>query len=133
MRSLITYPLSVINVFVAAGLIYLYLKPYSATRNPPEWRPPFKATLPVVVFFFVSNVYLVIAPFIPPEEGDSVYNDLPYWLHCVVGIGLFVAGAIYWVVWAQILPRIGKYELVRETIEGPDGWSGNRFRRVKHE
>jgi hypothetical protein len=48
----------------------------------------------------------------------------------VVGIAIFVAGAIYWVIWAQLLPKLGKYELVRETVEGSDGWSGNIFRRV---
>lgn len=132
-NSLISYPLAVINTAVAGGLIYLYIKPHSVNRTPQTWAPPFKATLPVAVFFFASNVYLVIAPFIAPDEGQNVYESLPYWLHCVVGIALLAAGAVYWLVWAIILPKIGGYELVRESFEGKDGWSGNVFVRVKKE
>lgn len=40
---------------------------------------------------------------------------------------LFV-GAIYWLLWAKILPWIGKYELVEETAVDPiDGWERNYF------
>ncbi|OLN81437.1 High-affinity methionine permease 8 [Colletotrichum chlorophyti] len=121
--NLISYPLAVINVFVAGGLAYLYLN-----RAAWNWNPPISATLPVTVFFFLSNVYLVIAPFVPPEEGQSVYKSLPYYLHCVVGIAIIVAGGLYWVVWAKILPKIGKYELVRETVvDEIDGWERNVF------
>ncbi|EHK96508.1 putative High-affinity methionine permease [Glarea lozoyensis 74030] len=130
--NVISYPLAVINVFVAGALIHLYLHPFSIHRNPQQWTPPFKATLPVAVFFLLSNIYLVIAPFIPPTDGQNVYEHLPYYLHCLVGIGIFVAGAVYWVIWAQILPRIGGYELVRETIVERDGWGRVEFvkRRV---
>ncbi|KAA8575347.1 hypothetical protein EYC84_004519 [Monilinia fructicola] len=84
-------------------------------------------------FFLLSNVYLVVAPFIPPDDGQNVYKSLPYYLHCVVGIAFFGAGAIYWFIWAQLLPKIGGYKLVREHIISDDGWSGSVFRRVKSE
>jgi hypothetical protein len=85
----------------------------------------------VVLFFLLSNVYLVVAPFVPPSAGQNVYEHLPYYLHCVVGIALFGAGALYWVVWAHILPKIGGYKLVRDHIVTADGWSGNIFRRER--
>ena len=129
MSSVISYPLSVVNVFVSAGLIYLYFNPYSVHRNPQTWAPPFRATLPVVVFFFLSSVYLVVAPFVPPSEGQNVYEHLPYYLHCVVGIGILLAGAVYWAIWAVLLPRLGNYELVRDNKIGSDGWSSSVFRR----
>ncbi len=122
-----------INVFVSIALIHLYLHPFDVKRNPSQWAPPFRATLPVVIFFLLSNIYLVAAPFVPPSDGQSVYNDLPYYLHCVVGIGIFVAGAIYWVIWAQILPRVGRYQLVKKTFVGADGWSKSVFERVKNQ
>ncbi|KAK0103182.1 hypothetical protein ONS95_014978 [Cadophora gregata] len=125
--NIISYPLSIVNVFVAIALIHLYLKPFSPNRNPEQWAPPFKATLPVTIFFLLANLFLVIAPYVPPDEGQNVYKSLPYWLHCVVGIGIFVVGAIYWVIWAQILPRLGNYELVRENTIGKDGWTHNIF------
>ena len=125
--SVISYPLAVVNVFVAGALIHLYLHPFSGSPNGERWQPPIRATLPVAVFFLLSNIYLVVAPFVPPTDGQNVYQHLPYYLHCVVGIGLFVAGAIYWLFWAVILPKLGKYELVRESETMDDGWTRNAF------
>ncbi|KAJ0108433.1 hypothetical protein J7T55_002037 [Diaporthe amygdali] len=124
-QSLISYPLAIVNAFVAAGLVWLYIK-----RDEWNWHPPFSATLPVVVFFMLSNIYLVIAPFVPPEEGQNVYESLPYWIHCVVGFGVIFAGGVYWLIWAKILPKIGKYQLVRETVvDDIDGWDRAVFVR----
>ncbi|PMD47200.1 high affinity methionine permease [Hyaloscypha variabilis F] len=127
--NLISYPLAVVNVFVAAGLVHLYLHPFSVHRNPQHWNPPVRATLPIASFFLLSNIYLVVAPFVPPSPGQNVYQHLPYFLHCVVGIGILLAGAVYWAFWAVILPKIGGYELIRENRIGDDGWSSNVFSR----
>lgn len=125
MPSLISYPLAIINAFVAAGLVWLYIK-----RDEWNWHPPFSATLPVVVFFMFSNIYLVIAPFVPPEEGQNVYESLPYWIHCVAGFGVIFAGGVYWFIWAKLLPKIGRYQLVRETVvDDIDGWDRAVFVR----
>ncbi|KAL4865253.1 hypothetical protein BDV12DRAFT_174863 [Aspergillus spectabilis] len=125
--NLISYPLSIVNVFVAAGLIYIYI---TKARDFPDWNPGIKATLPVTVFFFLTNLYLVIAPYIPPTGGQSVYNDLPYYLHCVVALGIFGAGAVYYVIWAIVLPKWGKYVLVKETVQDDDGWSRSVFKKL---
>jgi hypothetical protein len=125
-HSLISYPLSIVNVFVSGGLIYIYLN----RSKFPSWAPGIHATLPVVIFFFLSNVYLTVAPYVPPDAGESVYKDLPYYLHCVVAIGVFAVGAIYYICWAIVLPRLGKYTLIKETIVGTDGWSRSVFVRV---
>ncbi|KAE9363144.1 amino acid transporter [Stipitochalara longipes BDJ] len=127
--NLISYPLAVVNVFVAAGLVHLYLHPFSVHRNPQHWNPPVRATLPIALFFLLSNIYLVVAPFVPPSARQNVYEHLPYYLHCVVGIGILLAGAVYWAFWAVILPKIGGYELIRENRIGGDGWSSNVFSR----
>lgn len=124
-RSTISYPLAIVNSFVAFALLWLYTH-----RQSWNWSPPFRATLPVVLFFFLSNLYLVIAPFVPPGEGQSIYETLPYWLHCVVGWAIIAGGGLYWLVWAIILPKIGKYELVRETVRDDiDGWERSHFVR----
>ncbi|KAJ2983821.1 hypothetical protein NQ176_g415 [Zarea fungicola] len=121
--NLISYPLAIINAFVGAGLVYLY-----RNKDKRDWHPPFKATLPVAVFFCLSNVYLVIAPFVPPSEGQNVYENLPYYIHCVVGFGVIGAGGLYWLLWAKLLPKIGRYELVQETYTDEiDGWERTRF------
>jgi hypothetical protein len=124
--NVITYPLSVVNFFVSAGLVFIYLSPSTF----PDFKPTIRATLPIVVVFMLANVYLIAAPFVPPEDGNSVYEHLPYWLHCAVGIGFLLAGAVYWLVWAVLLPKLGGYELVKESIIQPDGWSRNVFVKI---
>jgi hypothetical protein len=119
----ISYPLAIVNVFVALGLAWLYLH-----RDAYNWHPPTRATLPVTIFFLLSNLYLAIAPFIPPDTPDqNVYNSLPYYLHCVVGLGIIGAGGVYWLVWAVLLPRLGGYRLEKEVVKGDDGWTRNVF------
>lgn len=125
--SLISYPLSIVNCFVSGGLIYIYL---TKNKNFPDWSPGIRATLPVTVFFFLSNVYLVIAPYIPPDAGQNVYNQLPYYLHCVVTLGVFAFGALYYLGWAVFLPKWGKYVLVKETVTDADGWSRSVYTKL---
>ncbi|ODM23051.1 High-affinity methionine permease [Aspergillus cristatus] len=125
--NLISYPLSIVNVFVSAGLIWIYLT--RETRFP-DWNPGIRATLPVTIFFFLSQCYLVVAPYVPPSAGQSVYNELPYYLHCVVAIGIFAFGALYYLVWAVLMPKFGKYMLVKETVVDADGWSRSVFTRL---
>ena len=123
--SLISYPLAIVNTFVAIGLIYLYLN-----RAKRDWNPPVKATLPVVVFFLLSNLFLVCAPYAPPEDGQSVYESMPYWIHCVVAIGVIAVGGVYWLIWVKLMPRIGGYRLERKVIvDDIDGWERAMFVR----
>jgi hypothetical protein len=126
--SVISYPLSIVNVFVSAGLLTLYIHP-----GPwPTWRPPFRATWPITLLFLLSNIYLVVAPFVPPDAGQNVYHDLWYALHCVVGMAIIAAGGVYWLIWAKLLPWMGGYELVRVSKVGElDGWERNVFGRRK--
>ncbi|KAJ5994402.1 hypothetical protein N7451_010126 [Penicillium sp. IBT 35674x] len=124
--NLISYPLSIINVFVSGGLIYVYLN----KARFPDWNPKIRATLPITGFFLLSNIYLVVTPYIPPDAGQNVYRSLPYYLHCVVALGLFAMGAIYYTVWAVLMPRLGGYVLVKESVMGSDGWSRSVFTKV---
>lgn len=78
----------------------------------------------------LSNMYLVVAPYIPPSEGNSVYKELPYYLHCVVAIGLFACGALYYIIWTILMPWFGRYMLVKETVVDSDGWSRSVFTRM---
>jgi amino acid transporter len=131
--SVISYPLAIVNAFVALALLILYYNPFwaSTPSSPEPWSPPFLATWPAALFFMLSNIYLVVAPFVPPSVGQNVYKSLPYYLHCVVGLAVFAIGAFYWLVWTKILPYFGGYALVREVFVGGDGWSGHVFRRVR--
>lgn len=126
--NLVSYPLAIINAFISAGLLFLYT-PYSK-RGGFNWAPPFRASWPVVLFFFLSNVFLSIAPLVPPAPGMKPYKNLPYWLHVVVALGVFALGGVYWVFWARILPRLGRYRLERDTEIQDDGVSRSVFKKV---
>lgn len=129
--NLISYPLSIVNIFVALGLMLVYLD-QSSPKKYYGWNPSIRATFPVVLFFFLTSVYLVIAPLIPPEDpSQNIYKSLPYYLHCLVGIGLFLFGLIYWLIWARILPRIRGYELVNRITVGSDGLSKTEIYKRK--
>lgn len=127
--NLISYPLNVVNTFVGFGLLWLK---WNAHKGNATWTPPIRTWWPIVAFFTLSSFYLIVAPYIPPSAGQSVYEDLPYWIHCVVTWGVFAVGAIYWVLWSIVLPKYGEYTLVvRETL-GSDGFWKNIFIKVPH-
>ncbi|EAZ63087.1 high affinity methionine permease [Scheffersomyces stipitis CBS 6054] len=128
--NLISYPLNVVNTVLAGGLLYVYYQRY---RGLTEWNPPIKATLPVVAFFFLASLYLIVAPYIPPVKGQTVYNSLPYWIHAVVTWGVFGIGLVYWIVWAKILPKIGNYTLVSKEIIGEDGFWRNKIYKIAND
>ena len=98
-----------------------------------NWYSPVTASLPVVLFFFLANLFLVAAPLVPPAAGNSVYADLPYYLHVVCGFGLIALGGVWWLVWAKILPRVGGYRLVRREVVGGDGLTRRVFTKEKLE
>lgn len=127
--NLISYPLNIVNTFVAIGLLWLKYQTYKGKR---EWSAPITAPWPVVVFFFLSSFYLIVAPYIPPSAGQSVYNSMPYYIHCVVTWGVFGIGAVYWAVWTKVLPRYGKYTLISKEVIGSDGFWRNKFFKVPH-
>lgn len=126
--SVVSYPLAIINSLISGGLLFLYTP--LAAHHGFEWAPPFRASWPVVFFFFLANVFLTVAPIVPPAPGMSVYKDLPYWLHVVVGAGVFLFGGVYWLFWARILPRVGHYRLERHLEIQADGVSRNSFKKV---
>lgn len=121
--DLYTYPGAWINSFVACGLIYLHF-----FREREGWTSPWNSPLPVNVFFLLSNLFLAIVPFIPPQKRTTTY---PYYVFPVVGVGVLLFGGVYWLFWKVVLPRIGGYKIVasREVLEG--GAEVVRYRKVK--
>ncbi|KAI0065303.1 high-affinity methionine permease [Artomyces pyxidatus] len=126
--NLVSYPLAIINAAISAGLLFLYTP--LATRVGYDWSPPFRASWPVVLFFFLSNVFLAVAPLVPPAPGLSPYVHLPYWLHVVVSLGVFAVGGVYWIFWAKVFPRLGGYRLERHLEIQDDGVSRSVFKKV---
>ncbi|KAI9065624.1 amino acid transporter [Trametes sanguinea] len=137
MLNLSSYPLALINMFVSGGLLCIHLpddwlqKNLRELRASYDWRPPFKAWTGVVLFFFLSNIFLVAVPLMPPSRGYRVYEHLPYWLHVLVAWSISLGGIAYWFVWCVWLPRRGGYTLVREWVRDDDGTTRRVVRRVK--
>lgn len=98
------YPGSVINFLVVMGLFYLRW----AEPNTPR---PFKAWWPVAAFYMAGQAFQLVAPFLRPPGGKGDTPPLPYWLYCVVGIGVLAASVVYWFVWWVAAPKVGGYTL----------------------
>ncbi|QLL33202.1 hypothetical protein HG536_0E01130 [Torulaspora globosa] len=125
--NLISYPMNIINFCVSTGLLYIYWK---RRRGELEWDPPIKAGYFITIFFSLANLYLIVAPYVPPVGNQSVYEHLPYWIHCVVAWGIFGFGGCYYLVTSQILPRLGHYQLMTREVLGDDGFWRNEVIKV---
>ncbi|OSD05040.1 amino acid transporter [Trametes coccinea BRFM310] len=107
------YPIQVINLFVVIGLFWLRYRKPNATR-------PFKVWLTVAFFYLAAIVFLLVAPFIRPANGVGDTPPLPYYLYCLVGIGVLAFGALYWAAW-RLVPRWFGYEMVERKEALSDG------------
>ncbi|KAI0823462.1 amino acid transporter [Trametes gibbosa] len=107
------YPIQGINLFVVIGLFWL-------RHHKPHAPRPFKVWLPVAFFFLAATVFLLVAPFIRPSNGVGDTPPLPYYLYCLVGMGVLVFGALYWVVLRQV-PRWFGYEVFQRKEALSDG------------
>ncbi|KAI6782611.1 High-affinity methionine permease-like protein [Emericellopsis cladophorae] len=121
--NLYTYPGSWINGFVGAGLIYLQ---WSKTEN---WSSPWHTYLPISILWLLSNIFLVLVPFLPPQ-GSWTADGYPYYIFPVVGCGVLLLGVVYWVGWTKVFPRIGGYKVVAERTFDEGGTEMVRYRKV---
>ncbi|KAG2055913.1 amino acid transporter [Suillus hirtellus] len=108
------YPQQIINFFIVIGLFYLRWKKPGAVR-------PFKVWWPLAVFFLAAAVFLLVAPFLRPPGGVGDTPPLPYYLYCLVGIAIMLAGVLYWAVWRIVLPKVFGYKLVPRKEKLDDG------------
>ncbi|KAK0723454.1 amino acid/polyamine transporter I [Lasiosphaeria miniovina] len=122
--NLYTYPGAWINSFVAGGLIYLH---YSKKEN---WTSGWYTYLPIIVVFLLSNVFLALVPFIPPD-GDWNADGYPYYVFPVVGVGVLLLGALYWVLWTKFWPAVRGHKIVSERVVDEDGAEVIRYKKVK--
>ncbi|KAL3961211.1 hypothetical protein ACCO45_002734 [Purpureocillium lilacinum] len=125
--NLYTYPGAWINAFVTAGLVWLQFK------KSESWSSPWHTFLPISIVYFLSNVFLAIVPFIPPE-GSWTADGYPYYVFPVVGVGVLLLGGVYWTFWTRILPYFGGYKIVSERTFDEEGVEVVRYRKkaVKH-
>lgn len=117
------YPASVLNFLVVSGLFYLrFDKPHAAR--------PFKVWWPIAAFFMVGQAFQLVAPFLRPPNGVGDTPPLPYWLYCVVGIGVLLLSVVYWFVWWVAAPKLGRYRLEPRNEPLSDGTNVVVYHRV---
>ena len=95
------YPASVIAVAVAAGLLYLQMKPSE------RWHSPCPARKVYTALFLLSNLLLLVLPWVKPklENGDADGNmdgRIAYYAYPATGLGVLGLGVVYWVWWSRI-------------------------------
>ncbi|KAH8104173.1 amino acid transporter [Phellopilus nigrolimitatus] len=108
------YPAQIINLLVVLGLFWLRYKKPNAHR-------PFKVWWPFAGFFLAAAVFLIVDPFLRPANGVGDTPPLPYYLYCIIGISILIAGIVYWAAWSVVLPHMFRYELVPEKETLSDG------------
>ncbi|KAG9311599.1 APC amino acid permease [Chiua virens] len=121
-----SYPHALFNLLISGGLLLLYTDAFKAYK----WDPPFRAYKFAVVFFFLSNVFLVVVPMVPPSAGDKPYEYLPYYSHIVIALFIGLLGVLYWFIFFWWIPQRNGYTLKQVTVIQDDGIPRNVFTRV---
>lgn len=86
---------------------------------------------PVLTSLVLVNIFLAIVPFIPPDSGDNDPEGYPFYVFPVVGVAVLLGGAVYWLIWKKLLPKIWGYTIETEhRISDVDGSETVRYIKV---
>lgn len=138
-------PSAAFNLAVAVGIYIVRWRRKKA--NLPE--PEFKAWHVVIIFNILIQLYLIIMPWYPPAGGQYA-GDVSFWYatYAVTGVGMLVnlifvstlllvltnnsllACAIYYWLWAFLIPKWRDYSLRQELISLDDGAQSYRLRKI---
>lgn len=91
-----TYPGTIINIFVALGLLYLHWN--SVAENWTTTAGLYKSPIIVTVVFLLLQVFMTFFPFVPPPQQTGA---LPYYAVPVLGWLVIVFGVVYWWFWRR--------------------------------
>ncbi|CRK23578.1 hypothetical protein BN1723_013029 [Verticillium longisporum] len=94
-----------------------------------NWSSPWHTYLPISVLYLLANAFLCIVPFIPPT-GSSDPDGYPYYVFPVVGVGVLLLGALWWLCWTKIWPSIGGHKIVAERQYDEQGHEVIRYKKV---
>ncbi|KAH9068445.1 amino acid transporter [Lactarius deliciosus] len=122
--DLASYPALVFQAATAIGLWRL------RTRRARDGLPksPLQVWNIAVVLWLLNCVFLLVMPWVPPEDGHA---DVSFWYatYLVVSIGLLLLCALYYYVWIILMPKIGGYYIVEEVVELGGGALTSRLAR----
>ncbi|KAJ2907218.1 amino acid transporter [Zalerion maritima] len=102
-----------IKVLLGIGLLYLTFAPQ---ENWKQQRTSFRSSPALTVFWIVSLLYVIGAPFIP----NKMLDPIPWYTVPVLGTSMIAVGIIYWGLWAKLAPMFG-FHIMHEVEVLPDG------------
>lgn len=105
-----------IPFFLAAGLLYLRFKPGSTWVAEASFHPWGGPTITIVYLLF--NGFVIAAPWTgaTAKGQDLSMKSIGNFVFPTVGTALFVAGALYWVLFRYAWPKLYKRELHQTRI-----------------
>ncbi|KAF8243120.1 amino acid transporter [Wilcoxina mikolae CBS 423.85] len=106
-----------IGFFLAAGLLYLRFKPHSTWVGESSFKPWGGPTMTIIYLIF--NAFLIAAPWTGADiekKNRLSISSIPPYVFPTVGTGLFVVGALYWVLFRYVWPKVYKRELHQTRI-----------------
>ena len=98
------YPVSVISVAIAGGLLYLQ------NASSERWSSPKPAHTALVISFLFTNLALLVLPWIRPESGRGSEDKFPYYTYPAAGLAVLLAGVAYWVWLSSLKERWKSFE-----------------------
>ncbi|KAM0296217.1 hypothetical protein HYE67_008081 [Fusarium culmorum] len=125
--SLKTYPDAIFFAAMGVGLL-LIRRRRSRSNTPPS---DFRAWYALVILYILSQIYLLVMPWIPPVGG--IYGGTVSFLWCtymIVGIAILGVCGLYYYVWMKLLPRWGGYKIRSQVISVDDN-GANTHRLLK--
>ncbi|KZV68282.1 amino acid transporter [Peniophora sp. CONT] len=110
--DLASYPHLIFNAATAVG-VWVLRRRRSKAGLP---LAPLSASNFVLVIWLAQNVFSLVMPWVPPEDGKA---DVSFWYatYCVVGLCVLLACGAYYYLWIVLLPRWGGYEVVEEIVD----------------
>ncbi|KAF4468379.1 high-affinity methionine permease [Fusarium albosuccineum] len=121
------FPTAAFDLAMGIGLYVVRWRRKKA--NLPE--PEFKTWHVVILFNICIRIYLLVMPWYPPEGGQYA-GDVSFWYatYAVTGIGILLACAGYYWLWAFLLPKWKGYKLRQELVSFDDGAQSNQLRKI---
>ncbi|KAL7619803.1 hypothetical protein AAE478_010348 [Parahypoxylon ruwenzoriense] len=112
-----TYPDGIFKLALASGVYIVRYRHKRLGRAAPD----FKTWDVVLIFFILLQVYIIATPWIPPKGGPYA-GEVSFWYatYCVVGIGVIIVCAIYYVFWMYLLPKWKRYKIRLEILHVED-------------
>lgn len=125
--ALQNYPSSFFLSLMTAGLFFIRRQRKHLNLPPSQYR----SWSWVVVFYLLSKIYLLVMPWVPPAGGINASSfHFFYGASSLTGLGIIGLSGLYYVVWAIILPKWGKYEVRQRVAINEDGSAAHEIIKV---